>query len=128
MPATVPEPRFQLYYWPLPFRGCFVSYLFAYRDVALLEETRFETIKAIISKEVLLAYPDHNQPFHIFTDASDLQLGAVIMQNEKPVAFFSRKLNSAQKNYTTMEKELLSIVETFREFRTLLLGAKIHLH
>ena len=31
--------RFQLYYWPLPFRGCFVSYLFAYRDVPLLEES-----------------------------------------------------------------------------------------
>ena len=36
------QPKFQLYYWPLPFRGCFISYLFAYRDVPLLEVTSFE--------------------------------------------------------------------------------------
>lgn len=36
------QPRFRLYYWPIPFRGCFISYLFAYRDVPLLEETSLE--------------------------------------------------------------------------------------
>ena len=50
MPSNQSEPRFQLFYWPLPFRGCFVSYLFAYRDVPLLEETSFEEIKALISR------------------------------------------------------------------------------
>jgi glutathione S-transferase len=44
MSSKVPEPRFQLYYWPLPFRGCFVSYLFAYRDVPLLEVADYDTI------------------------------------------------------------------------------------
>ena len=38
----MPLARFELSYWPLPFRGCFVSYLFAYRDVPLLERTDFE--------------------------------------------------------------------------------------
>jgi len=70
----------------------------------------------MVSKEVILAYPDWTQPFVIHTDASDFQLGAVISQNNKPIAFFSRKLNSAQRNYTTTEKELLSIVECLKEF------------
>ena len=55
-------------------------------------------------------------------------MGAVISQNDKPIAFYSRKLNSAQRNYTTTEKELLAIVETLKEFRNILLGQQITVH
>jgi RNase H-like domain found in reverse transcriptase/Integrase zinc binding domain len=76
----------------------------------------------------MLVYPDHTQPWQIETDASDYQLGAVLKQNKKIVAYFSRKLNPAQINYTTIEKELLSVVKTLKEYRQWLLGAQITIY
>ena len=85
----------------------------------------FDAIKRVIGREVLLVYADFNAPFEIHTDASKLQLGAVISQKGKPIAFYSRKMNSDQHNYTTTEKELLSIVETLKEFCNILLGHQV---
>eukprot|EP00957_Ditylum_brightwellii_P196724 14989115-Ditylum_brightwellii.AAC.1 len=76
----------------------------------------------MISQEALLLYPDFSIPFEIYTDASDTQLGAIISQQGMPIAFYSRKLNSAQRNYTAMEQELLAIVETLKEFKNIQLG------
>jgi hypothetical protein len=59
----------------------------------------FDKIKKVIGTEVLLCYPDFNKPFlfHLYTDASYHQLGAVIIQDKKPIAFYFQKLNTAQK-------------------------------
>ena len=92
------------------------------------QQEAFDEIKRVMSKQTILAFPDFKKPFHIYTDASNTQLGAVIMQDDKPLAFYSRKLNSAQKNYTTGEQELLSIVETLKEFRSLLWGQDLTVH
>lgn len=69
----------------------------------------FALCKRIISEEVILAYPDFSKPFVIHhTDASHYQLGGVISQDGKPIAFYSRKMNDAQTRYTTTERELLN--------------------
>ena len=88
----------------------------------------FEQTKSLLMRDVMLAYPNFSKKFVIHTDASDRQLGAVISQDNKPIAFYSRKLNSAQTRYTTTERELLSIVETLKEFKTILLGYEIDIY
>ena len=88
----------------------------------------FEEMKQVIAKETLLAFPDFSKPFEIHTDASKIQLGSCISQKRKPIAFYSRKLNDAQTRYTTTERELLSIVETLKEFKNILWGQQIIIH
>jgi len=91
-------------------------------------QNAFDEMKKVIAKETLLAFPDFTKPFEIHTDASKIQLGACISQNNQPIAFYSRKLNDAQTRYTTTERELLSIVETLKEFKNILWGQQIIIH
>ena len=79
----------------------------------------------MIGREVLLAYLDFNASFEIHTDASKLHIGAVISQKGKPIAFYPQNINSSQQNYTTTEKELLSIVAYLKDFCNILLGHQI---
>ena len=93
-----------------------------------IHQKAFESIKTMIARDVVLAYPDFSKKFVIYTDASKRQLGAVITQDNRPIAFFSRKLNSAQTKYSITELELLSIVETLKEFKGMLLGQEIEVY
>jgi hypothetical protein len=60
-----------------------------------IHQQAFDNVKAAIAKETVLAYLDFSKPFEIYTDASSTQLGAVITQDNRPIAFFSR-LSKAQ--------------------------------
>ena len=64
-----------------------------------IEQKAFNEMLKIIGKHVLLSYPNFDKKIDIYTDASHTQLGAVIMQEGKPRAFYSRKLNPAQTHY-----------------------------
>ena len=79
-----------------------------------------------MAADTLSAYPDHKKWFDIYTDLSDYQMVACIMQEGRPVAYYRKKLNSIQKNYTKTEKGMLSTAATLEEFLSMLLGANIH--
>ncbi len=88
----------------------------------------FDNVKAAIAKETVLAYPNFSKPFEIYMDASSKHLGAVITQDNRPIAFFSRKLSETQQKYSVTEIELLAIVETLKEFKGMLRGQDIKLY
>ena len=80
----------------------------------------------MISPKTLLNYPDWTIPFTVHTDASDKQSGYVVIQNNKPIAFFSIILIKPQRNYTTTEKEILAIVECLNQFCGIIFGYEIN--
>jgi hypothetical protein len=93
-----------------------------------IHQQAFDNVKAAIVKETVLAYPDFLKPFEIYTDASSMQLGAVITQDNRPIAFFSRKLSKMQQKYSVTEIELLAIVETLKEFKEVMWGQDIKVY
>ncbi|UYV84292.1 hypothetical protein LAZ67_X001765 [Cordylochernes scorpioides] len=87
-------------------------------------EVQFEKCKQALANTALLAYPDTELPISLCTDASDRAVGSVLQQldnnNWKPIAFFSKKLNPAQCNYSTYDRELLAIYFSIKFFKHLL--------
>ena len=76
----------------------------------------------MVSAETLLSYPDWKIPFTVHTYASYKQLGAVVSHNNKPIAFFSRRLIKTQRKYTTTEKGILVIVKFLKQFQGIIFG------
>jgi hypothetical protein len=93
-----------------------------------VHEQTFRTLKGKLIKPPVLKYPDFNQPFILTTDAGGEDLGAIPSQGEinrgLVVAFASRTLNRAERNYSSTEQELLAIVWGMRYFRPYLYGRK----
>ena len=82
-------------------------------------------MKKVTAQETLLTFPDYSKPLKLYTDASAYQIGTVFQQESKPLDFFSRKLNKAQRRGTMEKMDLLSIVETLKEFKGMILGYPI---
>ena len=84
----------------------------------------FAAIKAALVNAAHLALPDFKEPFQVITDASNHCLGAILLQHGRPLAYESRKLNDAERNYSTHERELLAIVHALKVWRCYLEGSE----
>ena len=93
------------------------------------QRAAFGKVKRLLTSAPVLAMPDFERPFIIHVDASDLGLGAVLMQEsieklEHPIGYFSQKFNKSQKNYSTSEKEALALILSLQHFEFYIVPAK----
>ena len=95
---------------------------------SVVQQDAFETLKNHLLEKTILQFPDFECPFNITTDASNYAIGAILSQgeypNDLPIAYASRSLNSAEINYSTIEKELLAVVWAVKHFRPYVYGRK----
>lgn len=93
--------------------------------------TAFVTIKDALAKATLLSHPKPDAPTNIVTDASDVAVGAVLQQYINhcwcPIAYFSKKLQSAERRYSTFDRELLAIYLAIKHFRHFIEGRTFHI-
>lgn len=84
--------------------------------------TAFEQLKVAMTTTPVLALPDYTLSFTVETDASGSGIGAVLMQQSKPLAYFSKGLSSRHQILSTYEKELLAIVMATQKWQAYLQG------
>lgn len=82
----------------------------------------FENLKSQLAAKIELTQPDYSKKFVLTTDASDVAIGAVLSQDNKPITFVSKTLNKTERNYATNERELYAIVWALKNLRNYLYG------
>jgi len=90
-------------------------------------ELSYIKLKEYLSNAPVLVIADFRKPFFLFIDASNVAVSAILMQVGDdglyhPVSYYSHKLNAAQKNYSTVERESLALILAARSFRIYLSG------
>lgn len=84
----------------------------------------FEALKQAMTRTPVLALPDFSKPFILQTDASGVGIGAVLLQSNHPIAYFSKKLSSQLQNSSTYIRELYAITAAVKKWRQYLLGSR----
>jgi hypothetical protein len=95
-------------------------------------ETAFQALKEALCTAPVLGYPRPGEKFIIDTNTSNMGIGGVLYQvqdgSECVVAYFSKTLSKAERNYCVTRRELLAIVKTLEHFHKYLYGQEFHLH
>ena len=90
------------------------------------QENAFETLKKKLASQLILHLPDLKKAFYLRTDASDVGMAAILLQETEngkfPVAYISKKFTETQRNYSVMERECLAIVWAVQKFEPYLYG------
>src|SRR6266498_1280991 len=86
------------------------------------QQTAFDILKRKFTEESILAHPDFTKMFKLYTDASDVGLGAVLMQEDdqekdRVICYEAKTLLLAEKNYLTIEKECLAVIWVMQKFK-----------
>ncbi|GJR62264.1 putative reverse transcriptase domain-containing protein [Tanacetum coccineum] len=92
------------------------------------QEAAFQTLKTKLCSAPILALPQGAENFIVYCDASHKGLGAVLMQNEKVIAYASRQLKIHEKNYTTHDLELGAVVFALKIWVALLWEPSVRVH
>ncbi len=85
------------------------------------QQVAFDGLKVALTSAPTLASPDMARPFTVITDASDIGIGAVLMQNEHPCAYMSKAFTDSEKNWTVTDRELFAVITALREWRCYLI-------
>ena len=83
----------------------------------------FEGVKYALTHAPTLALADPTLPYELVADASGECLGAILLQNGRPIAFESRRMNPAERNYFATEQECLAVIHALRTWRCYLEGS-----
>ena len=86
-------------------------------------DSAFNSIKQLLTTAPVLALPDPTRPFEVVTDACQTGIGAVLLQDGRPVAFTGRLLSPAEQRYSTTDQELLAVIYAVAQWRCYLQGA-----
>jgi hypothetical protein len=91
-------------------------------------EKRFKLLKIKITKQPVLVLPDFNKTFQVKCDTSGFVIGLVLSQDNRPIAYFSEKLNKTKIKYSTYDKEFFAVIQALRKSRHYLVPKKFVLY